>query len=134
MQWDASARARASPPAQPWLPLHPDHTTRNVRTLRDAPASLLTLYHRLLGLRRQHAPLSVGTFTLIGVQGEALIYAREHGGERLIVCLNFGKREQPISLPDLAGATLLLSTQADGSAPLTDLTLRPHEGVVILRA
>ncbi len=133
MAWDASAQAGFTA-GQPWLPLHPDHATRNVQKLRDDPASLLTLYSELLALRRQRAALSVGTFTLIGVQGDALIFAREHGGERLIVCLNFGDREQPIALPDLAGATLLLSTHPDRVTALTNLTLQPHEGLVIRRA
>ena len=59
MQWDDGQNAGFSA-AEPWLPLSEDWPTRNVEGQRSDPASMLTLYRRLLALRRDHAALAVG--------------------------------------------------------------------------
>lgn len=133
-QWDATKNAGFSN-GRPWLPLDPDYRARNVAALRDDPTSILCLYRRLLAVRRQHAALNSGTFRLIGVQEDALIYERRLGGERVLVCLNFGDRRQIVSLPEYQGnAVVLASTHLDKASPTTDLNLRPNEGLVLLLA
>jgi alpha-glucosidase len=99
---------------------------------RDDSASILSLYRALLSLRRTHSALSLGSFRLLGVQDEVLVYERDLHGERILVCLNFGSREQKVSIADaFAGASIQVSTHLDRTGPLSNPVLRPHEGIVL---
>jgi glycosidase len=132
MPWDDSENAGFTR-GTPWLPLHADWPTRNVMSMTDEPQSILTLYCQLLALRRDCLALSIGDFALLNVEDETLVYARRHGAERLIVALNFGRRQHRLELPDCArGSRVLLST-AGGAAPVEAgvLLLRPNEAVVL---
>ena len=132
MPWDGSENAGFST-AKPWLPLHDDWRTRNVARMTEDPQSILTLYRRLLALRRDWQALSIGDFVLLDVEDEILVYERRHASERLMVALNLGGRPHRLRLPDWArGSQLLLSTLEDG--PLAEagaLLLRSNEGVVL---
>jgi maltose alpha-D-glucosyltransferase/alpha-amylase len=130
-QWDDSANAGFSS-ARPWLPLDPDYKACNVDTLRNKAGSILDLYRQLLELRRRHAALNSGSFRLIDVQGDALIYERTAPGERILVCLNFSDGEQALAVAELSGATILASTHPDRTATISRAVLRPNEGLVFL--
>lgn len=114
--------------AEPWLPLNNDWRTRNVATQEQDEHSMLALYRRLLALRRQHSALSIGDLIMVPAEGDVLQYERHHGGERLMVALNFSGKEQPVRLPDEVAAGLLLSTE--GRAWFSQ-ALAPGEGVVL---
>lgn len=94
---------------------------------------MLTLYRRLLAMRRSHSALSIGSFALLDAEGDVLAYERHHGAERLIVALNLGPQTQHLQLPDWASdAQLLLSTLADAAQPGHGaLLLRGNEGVIL---
>ncbi len=133
MQWDATAQAGFSS-ARPWLPLDAKFHSENVATMSAQPGSVLGLYRDLLALRRDHESLSVGAFKLLAVEGNALIYCREHGSEAVVVCLNFGNAEQAVpASAGIKGATVLLSTHPDRVGAIDVLRLRPNEGVVLRR-
>ncbi|GJD50654.1 Oligo-1,6-glucosidase [Methylobacterium crusticola] len=89
MQWDPGPRAGFST-AEPWLPLDPQAASRNVEIQRDDPASILTLYRRLLSLRREHPALSIGAHRPVEVRGDVLVYERVHADDVIRVLLNFG--------------------------------------------
>jgi alpha-glucosidase len=129
--WDDTANAGFST-RHPWLPPNPDYPSRNMSAQRDDSASILSLYRALLSLRRTHSALSLGSFRLLGVQDEVLVYERDLHGERILVCLNFGSREQKVSIADaFAGASIQVSTHLDRTGPLSNPVLRPHEGTVL---
>jgi glycosidase len=132
MPWDGSENAGFST-AKPWLPLHADWRTRNVARMMEDPRSILTLYRRLLALRRDCPALSIGDFVLVNVDDEILVYARRHESQRLMVALNLGARTHLLRLPDWArGGRLLLSTHEDAAlAEDGALLLRSHEAVVL---
>lgn len=132
MPWDGSENAGFST-AKPWLPLHADWRTRNVARMTEDPQSILTLYRRLLALRRDCLALSIGDFVLFDVEDEILLYERRHASERLVVALNLGGRPHRLRLPDWArGSRLLLSTLEDAAlAEAGALLLRSNEGVVL---
>jgi alpha-glucosidase len=133
-QWDATPNAGFTR-ARPWLPLDPDYPSRNVAALNRDPTSILNLYRRLIEIRQSHPALSMGAFRLVGVQGGAIVYARELNGERILVCLNLGQHSQPIEVSDtLTGAEVLVSTHFDRAGTISDVMLRPDEGLVIRRA
>ena len=60
---------------------------------------MLHLYRKLLGLRRAHPALSVGTFMLTEAEDEVLSYVRQHGRERLLVVLNLGTQVRRFAVP-----------------------------------
>jgi alpha-glucosidase len=132
MSWDESENAGFTT-ANPWLPLHADWPTRNVARMTEESHSILTLYRRLLALRRDCLALSIGDFGLLKGEDAILAYERRHDSERLIVALNLGGQPRGLRLPDWArGSRLLLSTVDD--AALVEggtLLLRSNEGVVL---
>jgi len=133
MPWDGSANAGFTT-GRPWLPLNRDWRRRNVAALAADPRSILTLYRRLIALRRRRAALQVGDYVHAHVEGDLYAYERRRGGERLFVGLNFGHEEQTLTLPDDAPrGRLCLSTHLDreGEAIERSARLRPAEGVVV---
>jgi alpha-glucosidase len=139
MQWDASPNAGFCPAGvEPWLPVSSDYEMRNVAAQSTDPTSVLTLYRRLLALRRASPALCGGSYrSLDGVPDDCFVYLREAGGERKLIALNFAGMEQTVSLPNLASsAEVLLSTRLDrwGAVDLRSLKLRAHEGCVVALA
>ena len=132
MSWDESENAGFTT-VNPWLPLNADWPTRNVARMTEEPHSILTLYRRLLAIRRSCLALSIGDFGLLKGEDSILAYERRHDSERLIVALNLGERPSGLQLPDWArGSRLLLST-VDDAALIEGGTflLRSNEGVVL---
>jgi alpha-glucosidase len=130
-QWDNRPNAGFSD-GVPWLPLDPQYRSCNVESLRKDSTSILSLYRRLLLLRRQYLALNSGALLLVSVQGNVLVFERSTGDQRILVCLNFGGTTQPISDQALSGSTILVSTYLDRSGRMDDLALRPNEGLTIL--
>ncbi|WP_375465161.1 alpha-amylase family glycosyl hydrolase [uncultured Methylobacterium sp.] len=136
MQWDGEAGAGFST-VEPWLPLSPDAATRNVDAMRDAPASILTLYRRLLALRREHAALAVGAYRAIPLGITAVFaYERSDGDATLWIALNFGNAAHEIPLPGADRWTILLSSRGDrsGEAAHGRVALGPDEGLILQKA
>jgi alpha-glucosidase len=132
MPWDWSENAGFTT-GRPWLPLNADWPTRNSARMAEEPHSTLTLYRRLLAMRRTYPALSIGSFALLEAEGDVLAYDRRYGAERLIVALNLGPRTQHLQLPDWASdAQPVLSTLADAAQPGHGaLLLRGNEGVIL---
>jgi alpha-glucosidase len=111
----------------PWLPMTADAERRNAAGQGDDPHSVLSLYRRLLALRRGCDELQGGSIAFIEPHDrDVLAYRR---GDRHVVALNFSAEPRDVSWP--GGARTLLSTEldrADGSpAPPR---LRGGEGIV----
>jgi glycosidase len=106
MPWDGGDHAGFST-SEPWLPLNEDWHTRNVAHQTADEGSMLTLYRRLLALRRAHPALSLGDIVLHPASHGVLVYERIWQDERLIVALNLTRGPQTLSLPE---SEVLLST------------------------
>lgn len=132
MPWEASVNAGFST-ASPWLALNADWSVRNVAVMAEDPASVLTLYRRLLAVRRAHPALAIGDFMLLDSEGDVLAYERRHGAQRLVVALNLGGQSQHLELPETPGDwRLLLSTRAESLLIENNvLLLRGEEGVIL---
>ncbi|MGC2335356.1 MAG: DUF3459 domain-containing protein [Pseudolabrys sp.] len=130
-QWDATPHAGFTR-GNPWLPVAMSFQSCNVEAMRTDSASILTLYRRLLSVRRDHAALSSGAFRLIGVQGNALVYERADERERIVVCLNFGDSEQQVGVDEVNGASILASTYPVRTTLNSHLVLGPNEGLMML--
>ena len=133
MQWGSGSWAEFST-SQPWLPLADDFENLNVAAERDEPTSLLTLYRRLIELRRTEPALSVGDYAAVPSGDHLMAYMRKANGRRLLILLNFSAQPQSFCANDLeARASVLLSTNLDRSQEELgdELVLRAHEGVII---
>jgi alpha-glucosidase len=129
LQWDDLEGAGFTT-GTPWLPLDPDYRRENVAVLKRDPCSLLCLYHRLIDLRRQHRALSVGAIRVIAAASNVLCFERFYESERFVIALNFGDEDVPLRVPELNGATALLSTFLDSAGAPTKTRLRPNEGII----
>ncbi len=132
MQWDAISGAGFTA-GEPWLPLSADHTARNVEALSANPGSILTLYRRLLALRRSTPALSVGGYRAIRNEGAALGFRRTGAQGEVAVLLNFGDAPLDWTLADGRAGHVLLSTMLDreGEPAGSVVRLRSNEGLII---
>ena len=152
MQWDASPGAGfsipggvsfgpAAPgagPVEPWLPVAASAERINVAAERDDPASMLSLYRRLIWYRKGSAALRWGSYRSLPDVPESLYaFVREAPEERLLVALNFaGAPVRWPAGPDLGGGSASVELSTDparqpGPVQLADLVVGPDEGVVL---
>ena len=134
MAWGGSPSAgfsTASPDAL-WLPLHPTHRAVNVERQLAEPGSLLTLYRRLLRLRRATPALHSGSYRPLDVP-DVFAFERAHGEDRALVLLNPGRQSQAVPVPDgrwrWAASTHGRAGEAEGAARLA-----ASEGAVLVPA
>ena len=131
MQWDRSPHAGFTT-TRPWLPLADNWAEQNVETLELQTFSILSLYKRLLALRRRYEALRLGRYETLTCHDDVFGFARSSGQETLIVLLNFSQERRTVSL-ESAPATVLLSTARDRSGDRTasELTLDPNKVVIM---
>ncbi|MCU0515245.1 MAG: alpha-amylase family glycosyl hydrolase [Anaerolineae bacterium] len=117
-QWDGSDYAGFST-VPTWLPVNPDYPLRNVAGEWLDERSMLTLYRRLLWLRRRSMALSVGSYEPLESPEGTYVYVREYGPETMLIALNFT-------------GEVLLNTLLDRQGMVSGmLELRPQEGVLV---
>lgn len=131
MQWDDTPQAGFST-CEPWLPLPKLFAERTVALQTGQPDSMLSLYRRLLRLRRDEAALSVGAFELVSHEQNVLIFRRQHKRRSLLIALNFDAEDKELPR-DVSAAPRLLSSAADGAEnrPNTQ-RLGGNEGIVVV--
>ena len=130
MQWDASPAAGFSD-GTPWLPVVSDYRQINVAVARDDPSSMLSLYRRLIALRRASPALTYGVYRPVSVAEDVLCYERAQADQRFLVALNFSDQPRKAALPAWCGRQVLLSTDTQGMELAAALLLRPHEGAIV---
>jgi alpha-glucosidase len=133
MQWSDNENAGFTK-GKPWLPIAQDYSTVNVASERGRANSMLTLYRRLIELRRAEPALSVGAFAPLPARDDVMAYVRKINERRLLIVLNLSAKAQSFSMSDLqCRGSLLLTTHLDrGREELADkLELRAAEGAVI---
>jgi alpha-glucosidase len=134
MPW-ANAPGMGFTTGAPWLPFGDPRI--NVAAQIDDPASLLSLYRRLIWYRKGSPALLHGTYRPVDDVPEAVFaYLRETEGERLLVALNFDSTPETFALPEgMEPAALVLSTRPslEEDHHLTGRTLHldGNEGVVV---
>ncbi len=134
MQWSHEPHAGFAPPEKEelWLPLAEDWQEVNVEAQLDDPNSLLSLYRRLLAVRKGNPALQIGSYQPVdGVPETCYVYWRRGAGQSLLVALNFAG--DPHLVPWPHDGNILLSTHLgrEGEGLQNALELRPHEGVII---
>ena len=133
MQWDASLHAGFSRVA-PWLPPGADAAVVNVVRERDDSDSLLSLYRRLIMLRRSRPALTQGGYRPLTAAGGALAYLRETDDDRVLVAVNMSPNSVAIAVPEaVLGQKVLISSTSGREGERCDrrLTLNGDEAVVV---
>jgi oligo-1,6-glucosidase len=126
-QWDNSVNGGFSS-GQPWMRVHDDYEEINAAKQEKDENSVLSLYKRMLRLRKEHKDVFVyGTFELVDVENEnTFVYKKRYEDQTALITLNFTTESQP--LPDTYGMKLLTSS-CTKAAPYT---LQPLEGRIYI--
>ena len=138
MQWDASVNAGFNRGAKPWLPVHPNYKTLNVKAQSAQPHSVLNWFRKLVSLRRTQPALYEGSYVALDEENRKVMsFARKSNGQTIVVAINTTGAHQTVSF-DLAkiGAKdgqVLATTGKAKRAAFSKLTLEPY-GVVIAEA
>ena len=130
MQWSRAPNGGFSTSAATWLPLG-DFNAVNVEQQINDPHSMLSLYRRLIRLRKQTPALLEGTYRQFENSPEdCLIFHRKTSAQHVIIALNLSTKSRKIKIPP---GKILLSTIAerDGKAIASPLSLAPNEGVIL---
>jgi len=134
MQWSAEPNAGFSS-GTPWLPL--GDLAVNVAVQADDPSSLLSLYRRLIWLRKRTPALRVGSYaSLPEMPADVFAFVRAAGSQRALTAINFAREPATLELPaEFSGAAIACSSemrrqgeQVTGSV----LNLEPYEGCVLV--
>ncbi len=131
MLWLDAPNAGFTPPeVKPWLPLQADWATRNAKSQSAEERSMLSLYRRLLALRRAEPALHSGGITDVRADGTVLRFCRVHAGKGFQVLLNLGSDVATVSTPK---GSVILTTLLDGDGAVVegDLTIESGEGLLI---
>ncbi len=105
MQWTAGKNAGFTTGSTPWRAINTDVPGKNVDAQQKDPKSLLSLYKKLIRLRRENPALSLGTMALVDA-GSPKVYAytREHEGKKFLIVANLSdKHERNYGLRLVAG-------------------------------
>jgi alpha-glucosidase len=121
---------------EPWLPIVAGAEHLAVAAQTDDPASTLSLYRRLIALRRESPALHSGFQRRLEGGADVLAYERTAAGERLLVAINFASGARPLAVDGLGGlaATVLISTDPHRPAAPLDpaaLVLGADEALVM---
>ncbi len=107
MQWDASLNGGFTSASQAWLPIG-DCDAINVAKQLGEESSILSLYRRMIHLRKTSRALSEGTYrTEASAPEDCLVFHREASNQHVMVVLNFADKPRHIQVPH---ASILLSS------------------------
>jgi alpha-glucosidase len=147
MLWVEAPNAGFTPPGVvPWLPLQADWPTQNAAAQSrfiegQPPRSMLTLYRKLLALRRLHDTLHAGAIADVSAEGTILRYRRvglpDGSSGDFQILLNLGPEP---AVTHCAPGEVLLTTLLDGEGARTGnpdtntpapITLEAGEGLLV---
>lgn len=134
MQWNDDVHAGfTSAGAMPWLPLGQDYTKQNAVNEMQDKESDLSLWRRLLRLRKNSSALQSGNLTLLNSgEDNCLAYVRSHETESFLVAANIDPGLKVLKLPEAyLGKAVVSSVMRPTDLLRGDrLTLQPDEATV----
>ncbi len=128
MQWTLDdGMGFTTPGTRPWLPFA--QPTSSVASQLDDPDSTLSLYRRLLRLRRAIPELMVGDITMVDSNSDnVLVYERTISSASTYVAVNFTEQQQNVEFP--TEIRQVLSTSHERSEKFSSVTLSPNEAII----
>ena len=135
VQWSGEEHAGFST-AAPWMSINENYQTRNAAAEERDPDSVLNFYRRAIALRKRLEIVRSGVYREYGkASGTFFTYARERGGERLLVVCSFSGKPARFRAPkgyDLSKGTLLLQNYPDAPLRTGGFDARQYEARVYL--
>jgi glycosidase len=101
---------------------------QSVAEMQEEATSILHLYRKLIGLRRETAALHSGRYAPLWSRKDILIYERSTDSETFAIALNLTHEARRF---DHADGGIVLSTYMDSSPSRCPRYLRPDEGIII---
>lgn len=130
MQWSDERHGGFSTASDTWLPCGDFDAVNVARQTNDAN-SMLSLYRRLIRLRRTTPALLEGSYRAFeNCPEDCLVFHRDTAAQQILVALNFTAEPRKIDAPP---GKILMSTNFDriGASANSPLTLAPNEAVII---
>jgi oligo-1,6-glucosidase len=131
VQWDDTSHAGFTQ-AIPWLPVNPNYVVVNAAAAVAEPDSTFHHFRRLIELRHELPVVVEGRFELLLPDHDQIwALTRTLGNQVLVMVANCSSRPATVpagSVPEVAGARLLLSTHAGATSP----DLQPWESRIHL--
>jgi glycosidase len=140
MPWSTEGNGGFSnaPEGRLWLPVSAEIGTIDVATQLGDPSSSLSLYRRLLALRRRSPALTIGTYRRLGAgepsagfSADTWMYERAWVTDRKLIALNTSAREQRVPVEDSGVVEISTAPHREGTPVYGELHLLPDEAVVI---
>lgn len=131
MQWSDERNAGFTKSATPWLPIASSYYRYNVAHEIEDQESFLSLYSILLHLRHIDPVLVHGSFEVVDIVDDMLVYKRSGNDSTYLAVFNFSDHSSSATIPV---GDILFMTNRDDVEKYTDdghLTLRHHSGVLI---
>ncbi|MBB6611699.1 DUF3459 domain-containing protein [Pontibacter sp. Tf4] len=133
MQWNDAENAGFTT-GTPWLRLPPNNSRINVEKQKDDPHAMLSLYRRLIALRRSEPALRTGDYLPVMAEGNVMAYLRKHEDTKLLIVLNMGHQTcyfKPGNM-HLQGTVLLATDpEREGKLVQEQIILQADEGLII---
>ena len=134
MQWDGTDNAGfCSAAALPWLPVHQDYKSTNVKSELADPDSLLNVYKGLLRLRRESIAMQEGTLDLLSEtdgRHSLLSYRRIYEPESVLIVINFGDCASKF-VNGTKCHRILFVVGMDKPENPEEFTLAPYSGIIL---
>jgi oligo-1,6-glucosidase/alpha-glucosidase len=134
MQWDHGDNAGfCEGGVGPWLPIHENSQSINVKSELADEDSMLHVYKRLLHLRKGSKALQEGVIHLMaepGIGKDILAYRRENENEIILVLINFGKKPSEFDNRTTC-RNIMFEVGFDGPIGVERIKLPPCSGVVL---
>lgn len=133
MQWNRNKNAGFSE-VKPWLPVSDNYPRINVETQKNDPISILSLYKRLLELRKREPALNIGSYVPVPADGDLLSYLREHEGKKFLIVLNMGRKPRfftPKTVKLKGKIVVGTHIEKEGQLVSERVMLKGDEGVVV---
>ncbi|MFZ0888203.1 MAG: alpha-amylase family glycosyl hydrolase [Candidatus Binataceae bacterium] len=130
MQWSAEKNGGFTTSDRPWLPVG-NCIEVNVARQSNDPRSMLSLYRRLIRIRKQTPALTEGSYRSFSpAPDDCLAFCRELADRRVLIAINFSS--EPRRIPSIEGR-LLVSTipEREDEAIRGTLALAPNEAAMV---
>lgn len=134
MQWTDDSMAGFTTAEESWLPINPNYKQINTRKENKDPHSLLSLYKKLLRLRKSHKAFQFGSQQILTLNNDQILaFLRIFHDSMILVLLNYSHQKQSIKTPFSKGKILVDTKleKIDKSVLLTTISLSANEGLVI---
>ena len=132
MQWDGTENSGFST-HKPWLRLPRDAKSINVEKQKRDPDSMLTLYRRLIAIRKSSQALQTGDYIPVQHNDQLFAYIRQKNDEKYLIILNMSHRPCYFKSQIKYHGVVLISTEHERENTIVDGTvvLSGDEGILV---